>query len=108
MSTAIGVPVVIPANVTEYVAELGYEKQFEAMLQHVRENVPELVRIEVERYERLEKDDHDGMSIMAITRRPSPETPSIRRPLVSWLIATFPPEVLDRLLIEVYPDRVEA
>lgn len=105
MSTVIGVPVVIPANVTEYVAELGYEKQFEAMLQHVRENVPELVRIEVERYERLEKDDHDGMCITVFTLRPSVETEAAFWTLNRWVHQNFPPEVCDVFIYEIHSDR---
>jgi hypothetical protein len=96
----------IGPDVMPYIAELGFEAEFERMLQHVRANVPELVEIEVERYVRCyEEDENDGICITAVTARPWDEVIPIQKPIGLWRLTAFPPGVFTTFLIDVRSTR---
>jgi len=100
---AMNVPVTIEPEAAQRIAQLGFEKQVEQMIDHARQNLPGLVRIEVVlniRYE--EPDSEDGVFIEAWCNRPYDPADRTQWELGSWAVITFPPQVLEHLCMGRY------
>jgi hypothetical protein len=100
---AMNVPVTITPEAAQRIAQLNFEKQVEQMLEYGRSHLPGLVRFQIElniRYE--EPDSEDGVYIEAWCNRPYDQKDRTRQDLITWMITTFPPEVLEHLHMSHY------
>jgi hypothetical protein len=92
MSTTTKVPVTITPEAAALVAELGRQAEFEQMLEHTRQSVPNLHSIEVVRYDDPEGDD-SRVRITAWIDEPWRGDISVHTDWGKWFVTTFPPEV---------------
>jgi hypothetical protein len=100
---AMNVPITFEPEAAQRIAQLGFENPVEQMIDYARQNLPNLVRIEVLlniRYE--EPDSEDGVFIQAwCVGQYDPADPTTGE-LDRWVISTFPPQVLEHLCIDRY------
>jgi hypothetical protein len=90
-------PTTVPATVTPdaaaRIAELGMQAEVEQMIEHTRQTVPALKRIEVVLEDAYETWDQPYLTIYA-TRGDEPrDDDPTRREWGAWKVRTFPPEV---------------
>ncbi len=101
MSVKTNVPVTIPPDALERVAELGFQAELEQMIEYAHQAVPQLVSIEVLRFIRYDEDSPDGLSVTATTAKPWRKDSDLQRQIARWAISTFPPEVLQHMTLGV-------
>jgi hypothetical protein len=104
MTTSATVPVTVTPEAAARIAELGFEGQVQRMMDHARQRLPRLVRIEVALNERYDTEEEDGVLIAAYCRsldEPSGET---FWELARWMTSEFPPEVLWHLHMAYYEE----
>jgi hypothetical protein len=92
MSTTT-VPLTVTPEAAARVAELGMQREFEQMLEHVRQTVPRLVTIEVELAEPYDTGDEPRVLIRPIMKNPHLEYDPTNWENSAWTVETFPPEV---------------
>jgi hypothetical protein len=93
------VPVTIASNAAARIAELGIRVPVERMLDYLHRHLPALDRIDVGLYERYELGDQPGLAIEAYSRRPFDPADRTDQEVDRWLVAEFPPEVLEHVAI---------
>ncbi|SRR5579875_1824062 len=102
MNTSTDVPLTISPEAQARIAELGLQKEFEQMIAHVRAAVPGLVAIEVVR--ELPYDTAwEPVSITAYSDQAFKPEEKASRNLSQWEVETFPPQVLEHLIILLSP-----
>jgi len=87
----------------EHIAQLGLEREFEEMIEHVKQTVPGTRKIEVI----LDGLPEDPEGIVIIAHRPHPggDDPA-HRDWIAWLVDTYRPEVCQHFtLISSYTNR---
>src|SRR5262245_19882671 len=94
MTATPTVPMKITPEAETRLVELGLQAELKQMLEHVRQVVPQLRRIEVELVERYDTGGEPGVGVRAWCGLPWQEVNKIWWPLVRWEGTTFPPEVL--------------
>jgi hypothetical protein len=95
---AVNVPITVTPEAAERIAELGFEKQAEQMIDYAQQQIPQLERIEVVLVDRYDMGGPPGVTIRAWrTLREFVPTDKTEDKVVRWEIATFPPEVLQHL-----------
>ncbi len=102
---AVNIPVTIAPEAAARIAELGFEKQVAQMIDCARDHLPGLVRIEVVlnlRYD--EPDSKDGVYVEAWCDPSYDETDQAGKDLITWMITTLPPQVLEHLSMGRYPE----
>jgi hypothetical protein len=92
MSTTT-VPLTVTPEAAAHVAELGMQREFEQMLEHVRQTVPGLVTIEVELAEPYDTGDEPSVLIQPTMKEPNPLTDTTEEDYIAWVVRTFPGEV---------------
>jgi hypothetical protein len=107
MSASTDVPVTITPEAATRVAELGMQKELDQMIAHVREVVPDLVLIEVAREPPYEV-DWEPVTITAYSDRPYVPGDNSNWELIRWSAETFPPQVLENMLILLVDGRPHA
>jgi hypothetical protein len=100
---AINVPVTITPEAANRIAELGFEQQMDQMLEYARQNLPELVRLEIDLNLRYDSDAPPGVFITAWSSQEDDPTCTTWNHLVRWATTTFPPEVLEHLHLSFLP-----
>jgi hypothetical protein len=103
MTMSASIPVTVTPEAAARIAELGFQAQVDQMIEYARTQLPEIVRIEVELYDRYELGDEPGLSVDAWSSRPFDPAEHISRDLSKWSVNTFPPEVLQHLTIGYHP-----
>jgi hypothetical protein len=94
---AVNVPLTVTPEAAARIAELGFHKQVEQMIDYARQQIPKLVRIEVVLTDRYDMGGPPGVTIKAWTDRDFDPADTTYDSLVRWVVATFPPEVLEHL-----------
>lgn len=97
---AVNIPVTIAPEAAARIAELGFEKQVAQMIDYARDHFSGLVRIEVGlnlRYD--EPDTPDGVVIEGCCDLPYDPSDRTREDLLSWMVTTFPPQVMEHLTL---------
>jgi hypothetical protein len=107
MSASTEVPLTITPEAAARTAELGLQKELQQMIDHVREVVPELVGIEVVREPPYDT-DWEPVSITAYSDRAFAPGEDTSSNLDKWVVSTFPPQVLEHLVILLSPGRPDA
>jgi hypothetical protein len=95
MQTHTAIPVTVPPEAAARIAELGLQTEFEHMLEHARQTIRGLQRIEVELAPPYDMGDEERVLIQAF-RDPATCAPEdrTRRDWMDWEITTFSPDVL--------------
>ncbi len=94
MSISTNVPVTITPEASARVDELGLRAELEQMLEHARQTVPDLTRIELTYLEPYDTGIDPGIGIEAYINRPFIPEDRISETFARWEIGIFPPEVL--------------
>jgi hypothetical protein len=97
---AVNVPLTITPQAAQRLAELGFQKQAEQMIDYARQHIPNLVRIEVVLTDRYDMGGPPAVSIEAWSDRPFDPADQTYDNLVRWEVKTFPPEVLEHLHVD--------
>lgn len=107
MSASTDVPVTITPEAEARLAELGMHKEVEQMIAYVREVVPELAAIEVVR-ELPYDTDWEPVSITAYSDRVFAPGDNTSAQLDDWVLGTFPPQILEHVVILLSPGNPHA
>jgi hypothetical protein len=109
MTTSMTVPVKMTSQAAARIAALSLQAALDRMIDYVRQNLPELTRIEVVQYDRDELGDPPGLAVdvycLFESYDPNART---RGKLGEWLVSEFPPEVLEHLTIDYLPEAPHA
>jgi hypothetical protein len=92
------IPVTVTPEAAARIAELGFQTQIEQMIEHAR-HLPDVVRIEVVLNERYDMGGEPGVAVEAYGTRPFDPNDTLTADLGRWEVDTFPPEVLEHLLL---------
>jgi hypothetical protein len=93
MALTTTVPTTITPEAADRIAELGYQREFEQMLEQTRQIVPGLRSIAVKLVLPYDTGDETGIRIEAFTSPPSSPDNSIWNRWSNWKITHFPPDV---------------
>jgi hypothetical protein len=93
MSTATTVPVSITPVAAARVAELGMQAELDRMLEHTRQTVAGLLRIEVVLAPPYDTGDEDGITIEAFKKEPYDPSDRTQWDWGTWLVDNFHPDV---------------
>jgi hypothetical protein len=96
-------PITITPEAAARIAELGMQAELDQMVEQARRVVPQLTRIWVELAERYDTGGEPGVTICAGTRLGAEAAGQIVWDVRRWEARTFPPQVLEHLLISLIP-----
>jgi hypothetical protein len=102
MTTSTTIPVTVNADAAARIAKLGFQAQVDRMIDHARQHLPEVERIEVVLYDRYELGDEPGVSIDIYSRRPSDPADTIVSDMIGWRVREFPSAVLAQILMDYF------
>lgn len=95
MSSTINIPVVVQPDAEAFVAQLGRQVELDQMIEHVRQTVPGLRSIEVQRRSSYDLGDQDRVVIQVTMDDPQTFEDPTQEELGGWKVDTFPPEVCE-------------
>jgi hypothetical protein len=93
------IPVTVTPEAAARIAELGFQTQVQQMIDHARNHLPDVVRIEVVLNERYDMGGEPGVAVEAYGTRLFDANDRTDPELVQWGVTTFPSEVLEHLLL---------
>lgn len=97
MSTTASIPVEISTEAMARIAELGMQREFEAMIEHTKQALPGVRWIEVTLVDSPE--EPDDLRILISPHRPPPPTLDEADPAEwaysGWVVRAFPPQVCE-------------
>lgn len=105
MNASTDVSVTTSPEAEARIAELGMHKELEQMIAYVREVVPGLAAIEVKIEECYDTRDETGIRVEAYSNQVFEPGDNTSAKLDRWVIATFPPQVLEHVCILFSPGR---
>src|SRR5262245_59190318 len=108
MNATPSVPVTITPEAAARVAELGMEKELEQMLEHARQVVPDLKRLDVVLAHREPLGAEPGVTVRVTTARPFVPGDRTDWDLGVWTVNTFPARVCEYLLLDLYYETLHA
>ncbi len=108
MSASTDVPVTITAGAEARIVELSLRNEVNRMIAYVREVVPGLQAIEVTVAECYDSRDEPGVSIEAYSDEVFKPEDTTKQEMISWVVDTFPPQVLEHLGIVFHPWNADA
>src|SRR5260370_14628509 len=94
MSAIAAVPIIIEPEASARVAELGMQKEFELMLEHARQAIPELLQLHVTLEPPYDTGDEPRVVTEALRGVPFHVDDPTRPQWITWAIENFPPDVL--------------
>lgn len=105
MSTVSNIPITITPEASAHVAKLGYEREFEEMLEHTLQTIPRIRRIEVS-----VQDDPEGVDIPVVMIHPflapSPDDAEEGHDAAwgKWVVQVYPPQVFEHFVLITFDD----
>jgi hypothetical protein len=102
MSTSTTIPVTVTPEASACIAQLGFQAEVDRMIDHVRQHLPEVERIEVVLYYRYDLGDEPGLAVDIYSRHPFNENESISGDLSKWFVRAFPSEVLEHVIMDYH------
>ncbi len=94
MSAPTTIPVMVEPEAAERVAELGLQAEFARMLEHARQTIPGLRRIDVALVPAYDTGDDPGIFMDAVRDASFfAENDPIRHRWREWVLSAFPPDV---------------
>jgi hypothetical protein len=108
MSTSTTIPVTVEPEAATLIDALGLEQPLREMIEHSKQAIPSLRRIEVEYGYKV--DDPENPTIVIYLMVDPPGHPvdldrPIRNDLVRWFLRSYPGEVARYFVLEVLGDR---
>src|SRR5438067_8098528 len=103
MTTSATIPVTVNPDAAARIAELGFRAEMDRLIDHARQHLPEVERIEVVLNERYDTGGEPGVTVAAYSRRPFHQAEPIAWELGRWAVRNFPPEVLEHLHLSYHP-----
>jgi hypothetical protein len=103
MTTLATVPVTVTSEAAARISALGLRRYVDRMIEYARQNLPGLSCIKVVLYDRHKLGDEPGLAIDVYSRQPFAWTVRIRRKLIRWMASTFPPDVLQHVILDYHP-----
>jgi len=103
MSASTDIPLTITPEAAARIAELGMRKEFEQMIEHTRQVVPDLAAIEVTIAECYDTRDEPGVSIEAYSDQVFEPGDNTSEKVSRWAVNNFRPQVLEHLCILFNP-----
>jgi hypothetical protein len=108
MATSTTIPVTIDPEAADLIAALGMERPFREMIEHSKQTLANLKRIEVEYDYKFDEPDDPTIHLLLLldpsTDRATLEFP-IRRDLIAWFLKTYHGDVARHFLLDVLVDR---
>ena len=101
--TCAALPVTVTPEAAARIAALGLQARVDRMIAYARQNLPDLVRIDVVLNERYDMGGEPGVAIEAYSQRPFDPVERIPGKLAEWVVDHFPPEVLEHLHLSYLP-----
>jgi hypothetical protein len=99
---AVNIPLTVTPEAAARIAELGFQKQVEEMIEYARQHFPKLLRIEVVLTDRYDMGGPPGVTVKGWTDRVFDPADKTQANLTRWEVTTFPPEVLEHLNLRYY------
>ena len=93
MAAAVTIPVRVAADAAARVKDLDMQRQFDAMLDHTKQSVPDLHSIEVSLYRDPQEPEDPRIHITAIRASHSSADDSTWDNWGHWFVRAFPPDV---------------
>jgi hypothetical protein len=103
MTTSATIPVTVTPEAAARIADLRLEAEVDRMIDHARQHLPEVERIEVVLYDRYDLGDDPGLAVDIYSRHPFNENESISGNLSKWFVRAFPSEVLEHVIMDYHP-----
>jgi hypothetical protein len=94
MSAVTAIPLTVEPEAAAHVAELGMQGEFEKMLEHIRQVVPGLCRINVRLWVPEDFDDDPRVTFEGVRNSPVEWLSRIIDEWFAWVIGSFSPDVL--------------
>jgi hypothetical protein len=94
MNQTTTIPITIAPEAAEYVQKLGMQREFNQMVEHVRQTAPDLRSIEVNLEPPYDTGDEDRVVIFAFRECPNVLEDQWDDQWRHWEIQTFSPDVL--------------
>jgi hypothetical protein len=107
MTTAT-IPVTVTPEAAERIARLGLQAAVGRMIDHARQHLPEVERIEVVLYDRYDDGPEPGLSVDVYSRRPFSPDEHTSSEVCGWLAREFTGEVLEHVIMSYYPGDAHA
>jgi len=104
MAMSATIPVTVSPDAAARIAQLKIDDQVDRMIDYARQNFPELLRIEVVLNQRYDEEGEPGVAIEAYSRHAGDSANQIFWDLAGWVVAEFPPEVLEHLHLSYHPE----
>ena len=102
MSASATIPVTITPEAAARVAELGMQQAVEQMIEHTRQTVPALRRIELILEPPYDTGDDPYLTIQAHTDRPFRREDTTEQEWGMWKITTFAPQIYQHIAMQVH------
>src|SRR5262245_59232005 len=93
MASMSEIPITIEPGVAERVAELGMQKEFQVMLDHLRQTEPGLHAIQAEVNPVPFHGEEPGILLWTHREEPSGDEDPADQAWQDWFLRTFPPQV---------------
>ena len=93
MASTTTIPVEVTPEAAARIEELGMQPEFEKMIEHTKQTVPDLDSILVIRFDDLDDPEETRVSIQARQRGPASLDVDTWDKWGAWFVATFPPDV---------------
>jgi hypothetical protein len=104
MATGTMIPVEISTEAQQHIAQLGLVREFEEMIEHVKQTMPGTQKIDVRLDVWPEEPGDLGIVIMPHRSHPGGDD-STDREWIAWIVDTYTPDVLRHFsLISAYSD----
>jgi hypothetical protein len=108
MTTSATVPVTVTPEAAARIAQFGFQAEVDRMIDYARQHVPEVQRIEVTLYGRYDDGDEPGLAVEIYSRHPFDPDEQFTRDMDQWVVRTFPPEVLEHVIMDYHPGGTHA
>jgi hypothetical protein len=103
MATATTIPVTVTPEAAAFIAEVGQRREFETLLDHTKQVIPDLRAIEVTLDDTPETGP-PGVILWAHRSEPWMGDDPTERNWGAWFVETFPSEVCQNFVIlSIYP-----
>jgi hypothetical protein len=99
MTTTESIPVTVTSEASAFIQQLGLDAEFDRMIEHTRQAVPNLRRIEVTYEFDLSDEMHSSVVIWSHRDRHQAGDDPTNRGWSRWLVETFPPAVCQHFVM---------
>jgi hypothetical protein len=103
MATSVTVPVTVTPEAAAHISDVGLQDSVKHIIELSCSMLSDLERVRVDLYDRYELGEDSGVCIDLYGRKGYERCNSEERSLVRQLVTEFPPEVLQRIIVDYHP-----